>query len=101
MPMRAYLKYTGNLGECGNALCKASPVVLSDSMVVRLNSIKTVDPSVGGEVTDPEEETTSIVKPFVAPVAEKANRWYDLSGRRLNKKPSNRGSFYSKQAIVK
>lgn len=67
----------------------------------RLNSIKTVDPSVGGEVTDPEEETTSIVKPFVAPVAEKANRWYDLSGRRLNKKPSNRGSFYSKQAIVK
>ncbi|WP_139258358.1 hypothetical protein [Fibrobacter sp. UWH5] len=100
MPMRAYLKYTGNLGECGNALCKASPVVLSDSMVVRLNSIKTVDPSVGGEVTDPEEETTSIVKPFVAPVAEKANRWYDLSGR-LNKKPSNRGSFYSKQAIVK
>lgn len=101
MPMRAYLKYTGNLGECGNALCKASPVVLSDSMVVRLNSIKTVDPSVGGEVTDPEEETTSIVKPFVSPVAEKANRWYDLSGRRLNKKPSNRGSFYSKQAIVK
>ncbi|OWV08948.1 hypothetical protein B7992_12760, partial [Fibrobacter sp. UWH1] len=52
MPMRAYLKYTGNLGECGNALCKASPVVLSDSMVVRLNSIKTVDPSVGGEVID-------------------------------------------------
>ncbi|WP_073238393.1 hypothetical protein [Fibrobacter sp. UWH9] len=101
MPMRAYLKYTGNLGECGNALCKASPVVLSDSMVVRLNSIKTVDPSVGGEVIDPEEETTSIVKPFVAPVAEKANRWYDLSGRRLNKKPSNRGSFYSKQAVVK
>ncbi|MDO4948046.1 MAG: hypothetical protein Q4E52_10765 [Fibrobacter sp.] len=101
MPMRAYLKYTGNLGECGNALCKASPVVLSDSMVVRLNSIKTVDPSVGGEVTDSEEETTSIVKPFVSPVAEKANRWYDLSGRRLNKKPSNRGSFYSKQAIVK
>lgn len=108
--MRGYLYYA--VPRVAGALAKAAAVSLDDlpsSMVVELiekelppyveEIVETIEPSVGEE--SEEDATQSIAKPVVAPEAVKANRWYDLNGRRLNKKPANHGSFYNKPVIVK
>lgn len=104
--MRAYLYYNRPAVTPKPALMKsAAEEVLPSQLKVCIRPyvepeiiVETIDPAVG----DSEENSTlSIAKPMTAPETVKANRWYDLNGRRLNKKPANHGSFYNKSIIVK
>ncbi len=103
--MRAYLYYDRPAVSPKPALMKAAAEEIPSELKVCIRGyvepeiiVETIDPAVG----DSEENSTlSIAKPMTAPETVKANRWYDLNGRRLNKKPANHGSFYNKSIIVK
>lgn len=100
-PMRGYLKYTGKLPDgCKNALCKAATTVqMPESFVLRI--VEPVVPSDEEQVTL-EEGTTALQGMRQVPMA-KTDRWFDLKGRSLNKKPANKGVFINnrKPIIVK
>lgn len=104
--MRAYLYYDRPAVSPKPALMKsAAEEVLPSQLKVCIRPyvepeiiVETIDPAVGD---NEENSTLSIAKPMIAPETVKANRWYDLSGRRLNKKPTNHGSFYNKPVIIK
>ncbi|MCQ2123172.1 MAG: hypothetical protein MJZ25_03225 [Fibrobacter sp.] len=113
-PMRGYLYYA--VPRC-SGLCKSAAISLDDlpsTIVVNLiekdlppyipeveEVVETINPIVGEETEEQEDAPLSIVKPMIAPEAVKANRWFDLNGRFLNKKPTNHGSFYNKPVIIK
>lgn len=100
-PMRGYLMYTGELPEgCKNALCKSSAAVqMPESIVLRI--VEPVVPSDEEQVTL-EEGTTALQGMRQVPMA-KTDRWFDLKGRSLNKKPASKGVFINnrKPVIVK
>lgn len=85
-PLRAYLKYRGN-----NKLAKSAneeAVELPEKIEVRL--------------IDGDGELTGIVRMNTATgEITKVNGWYDLKGRKLNKKPENKGMFVGTKAIQK
>lgn len=47
-----------------------------------------------------DEEIQSIAKPMITPEAVKANRWYDLKGRRMNSKPAAHGTYFNNKTPV-
>lgn len=100
-PMRGYLMYTGELPEgCKNALCKSTAAIqMPESIVLRI--VEPVVPSDEEQVTL-EEGTTALQGMRQVPMA-KTDRWFDLKGRSLNKKPANKGVFINnrKPIIVK
>lgn len=101
-PMRGYLMYTGELPEgCKNALCKSTAAIqMPESIVLRI--VEPVVPSDEEQVTL-EEGTTALQGMRQVPVMTKTDRWFDLKGRSLNKKPASKGVFINnrKPVIVK
>lgn len=88
-PLRAYLKY---IGDSKSLLKSAAPapadIELPESIEVRL--------------VDSDGDLTGIAKWNMATgEITKVNGWYDLNGRKLNKKPENKGMFVGKKTIRK
>ena len=85
-PLRAYLKYIGKR-KLAKSVDEAA-VELPEKIEVRL--------------IDGDGELTGIVRMNTATgEITKVNGWYDLKGRKLNKKPENKGMFVGTKAIQK
>lgn len=97
--MRGYLYYA--VPRVAGALAKAAAVSLDDlpsSMELKLVE-KELPPYVE-ENAEIVESTTSIGKSIMVPATVKADRWYNLNGRRLNKKPDARGTYFNNNIPV-
>jgi len=107
-PMRAYLKYTGSENL---PVAKGKPAAPGMAMAAAVESVPTVvlpdtlkviivDPV----VEDPEEDVPTegplTLDPIKAPAATfKADRWYDITGRNLNK-PKAQGAYINNRTTV-
>ena len=86
-PLRAYLKYIGDTKNVSKSAAPAN-IELPESIEVRL--------------IDGDGELTGIAKWNMATgEITKVNHWFDLKGRKLNKKPENKGMFVGTKAIQK
>ncbi|SHL31070.1 hypothetical protein [Fibrobacter sp. UWEL] len=107
-PMRAYLMYTGSENL---PVAKGKPAAPGMAMAAAVESVPTVilpdtmkviivDPV----VEDPEEDVPTegplALDPIKAPAAAfKADRWYDITGRNLNK-PKAQGAYINNRTTV-
>lgn len=91
--MRAYLV------NRPSALAKRAAVMSAENMVVLPKVIPyivlgSITNAVPEEDVEPGEETQAMFNSVKAPATTlKANRWYDLNGRRMNGKPNSQGAF--------
>ena len=86
-PLRAYLKYIGDTKNLAKSAAPAN-IELPESIEVRL--------------IDGDGELTGIAKwNMTTGEITKVNHWFDLKGRKLNKKPENKGMFVGTKAIQK
>lgn len=85
-PLRAYLKYIGDTKNLAKK--SAANIELPESIDVLL--------------VDGDNGTTRMARwNMVTGEITKVNGWYDLNGRKLNKKPENKGMFVGKKTIKK
>ena len=90
-PTRAYLKYTPK-----KALSKASAEVSQEEIASLPESIEI-------EFLDEEGGTLGVgrINTITGEVSDvKMNRWYDLNGRKLNGKPTTKGTYYNNRQKV-
>lgn len=120
--LRAYLFYKGDAADLviakvlgkvsataslsAEELPSAIEATFIDKEVVVYNRPEEVIASivtVEAEEVEDGEDAMSLTKPFAAPAVEQSNRWVDLKGRSMNRKPSARGVYINKKspAVVK
>lgn len=97
--MRGYLYYA--VPRVAGALAKAAAVSLDDlPFSMELKLVEKELPPYVEENAEIVESTTSIGKSIMVPATVKAGRWYNLNGRRLNKKPDARGTYFNNNIPV-
>lgn len=91
-PMRAYLK------RIPDATYEPAPRALMKSAAV--SSINSIPSEIGVEFIDEEEGTMAIGTINTITGEIKADRWFDMKGRKLDHKPTTKGSYYNNRTKV-
>lgn len=96
-PMRAYLK---RIPEASYGAVRAPRPLMKAAAVGSISSISSVPSEIGVEFVDEEEGTMAIGTVNTITGEIKVDRWFDMKGRKLDHKPTTKGTYYNNRTKV-